>query len=145
MPRKKHDWNNLGNYIAVHESVLKKYAACFANHPRYTVTRVTELMIELTVTIRFLHRGLKLDIRKTAETKSYGRGLEVARTYSYRYAAYDKLGCVFRYCSPHESHNIFHHKHVYDPLTRRELTPPRRIGDDEYPHVHEIFEELLAL
>jgi hypothetical protein len=143
--KKKHDWNNLRNYLDVHESVLRKYASCFTNTPSYSVTRPTDQMLELAVTMHFSHKGLRLKVEKTAEIRSAGRGLESAKTYSYSYAAYDNTGCLFRYCSPHPFHNKFHHKHVYDEVTRVEVTPLKMLGEDEFPHVDEVIEELLKL
>jgi hypothetical protein len=145
LAKKKHDWNNLQNYLAVHDSVLKKYAACFANNPRYVLTRPTEYMLELSTTMRFLHKNLKLEISKVAEVEVNGRNVEAAKTYSYTYAVSDDKGCLFRYCSAHPTHNKFHHKHVYDLITRQELKPPKKLDDEEVPHIDEVIDELLAL
>jgi hypothetical protein len=34
---------------------------------------------------------------------------------------------------------------LYDPITRQQVLPPLQIGEDDYPHVDEVIEELLAL
>jgi len=100
-------------------------------------------MMEMSVTMLFAHKNLKLEIEKTAEVRVYGKGLEVARTFSYSYAVSDQIGCLFRYCSPHASHNKYHHQHVYDLVTRKQTNPPVRIDADEFPHIDEVIEEVL--
>jgi hypothetical protein len=143
--KKKHGWNRLKNYLDVHDSVLGKYSRCFTNNPSYSARRLTPQMLELSATLNFSHKGLKLEIEKTVEIAVHGKGLESARTYSYSYVVSDRSGCLFRYCSPHATHNQFHHKHLYDPITRQQVLPPLQIGEDDYPHVDEVIEELLAL
>ncbi len=68
-------------------------------------------MLDLIATIHFIHKNIQFEIKKTAEIQSHGKEWEVARTYSYSYTVSDHLGCLFRYCSPHPSHNQFHHIH----------------------------------
>ena len=69
MPSQKHDWNNLQNYLHVHEKVLKKYSACFSNQPAYKLERPTDQWLELSATLHFQHKGIKLEIDKTAEVQ----------------------------------------------------------------------------
>jgi hypothetical protein len=141
---KKHDWNNLRNYLHVHDSVLKKYDSYFANHPKYKIDRPTNRYLDMSITIHFQHKSLKLEIDKTVEIRQLGPQ-DVARTFSYSYNVSDSVGSIFRYCSPHH-HRKYHHKHVYDLITRNESKKsPLRIGEDEYPHINEVIEELLKL
>ena len=77
--------------------------------------------------------------------QSFGRGRETARTLIYSYNISDATGNFFRYCSPHPDHRPYHHKHVYDAITRDEIHPPMRLEEYEVPHIDEVIEELLTL
>lgn len=129
----------------VHEKVLKKYASSFMNQPRYRIERPTDQWLELSTTIYFLHKGIKLEIDKTAEVEVFSKGRETARTLTYSYNVSDEKGNFFRYCSPHEDHRPYHHKHLYDPITRIELLPPDRVNEESVPHIDEVIEEILKL
>jgi hypothetical protein len=144
VPPKKHDWNNLQNYIFVHDKILRQYASCFSNQPQYNPYRSTPYVLELSTVLRFHHKNLKLEIDKVAEVQVFGKGRESARTYSYTYNVSDSIGNFFRYCSPHD-HRPYHHKHTYDSITRVQIHPPQKIGDDDYPHIDQVIDELLAL
>lgn len=142
---KKHDWNNYNNYIIVHERVLRDYAGHFINNPVYDLEQVTSQMLDMRVTILLHHKHLKIEIEKTVEIQELGR-LKVARTYAYSYNVSDSIGNFFRYYSPHPSHRAYHHKHVYDEITRDEKhSSPFVVGEDDYPHVNEVIDEALRL
>jgi hypothetical protein len=53
---------------------------------------------------------------------------------------------VFRYDNFHvysrEGHPDAHHKHIFDHSTWRERTPPEWIGEDRWPHLSDVLEEL---
>ena len=144
MSKKKHDWNTWENYLRVHENVLKKYQANFPNHtPKYAVVRVTDqyyiMKIEKLELVTNKGTSVQVNIEKDVEVQP-GVRKPVARTVGYSYQAWIKVGnSLIRYCSPHESHNQFHHKH---DLTQ---TPAAliRIGNDDWPHVNEFFDELI--
>jgi hypothetical protein len=51
-------------------------------------------------------------------------------------------GMIFRYNSPHKSHNRFHHVHRYDTLgTGDELRPPIPVPQDEVPTLRQVLKE----
>lgn len=142
--KKKHDWNTWENYLRVHESVLKKYQHHFVSqNPKYSISELTDQYYQLKLDKLELKtlKGtvITINIEKDVEVQPGGTKI-VARTVGYTYQAWIKGGNnLIRYCSPHETHNKYHHKHEYlkDPIN------PVPVGDDEWPHVNEFFDELI--
>lgn len=63
----------------------------------------------------WLRGNLRMTVEKTLRTFRGADGIYVYTTqYSYNLTKQGE-GNVFRYCSPHETHNQFHHKHIFDP------------------------------
>ncbi len=144
MKKKKHDWNTWENYLRVHENVLKKYKDNFPSHmPKYAVEMITDqyyiLKLEKLELITIKGTSVQVSIEKDVEIQEGGRK-PVAKTVGYSYKAWIKGGKnLIRYCSPHDTHNQFHHKHDFtqDPPT------VIRLNNDEYPHVSEFLSELI--
>lgn len=108
---------------------------------------------QLTCLGIFLHtyRGtrVRIDIAKDIEVNPSNPKRPRARTFSYSYEAnYPKGAEIWRYCSPHDKgeaegkapHHKFHHKHDFTKDPKGEVI---LLGDDEWPHVGEFFEEIL--
>ena len=91
MPRTKHDWNTLENYISVHQAVWKKYKLNLATgKPFYSVEIITDQYWELRaegfpLTTK-LGTLIKVDIRKEVEIDDSRGNKKVARTYGYTYS-----------------------------------------------------------
>lgn len=142
--KKKHGWNTWENYLRVHESVLKKYQTHFITQsPKYSVIRFTDQYYQLRIDklelVTTKGTSIYINIEKDVEVQA-GGSKDVARTVGYSYQAWIKGGKnLIRYCSPHESHNKFHHKHDYqkDPIN------PIPINSDNWPHVNEFLDELI--
>jgi len=59
--------------------------------------------------------GVSIDVRKTLVLLTDEDADSVVQTVKYAYAAkVAGVRTIFRYCSPHESHNKEHHRHEYD-------------------------------
>lgn len=111
----------------------------------YKVSMHTERYYELECdkVLMRTYKGttIRVDIRKDVLIEDY-RGRLRAKTFAYSYSANlpnpDGRNLI-RYCSPHEDHNKFHHKHDYTTNP----TTVSKIGSDEYPHVNEFLHEVL--
>ena len=142
--KKKHGWNTWENYLRVHESVLKKYQAHFITpSPKYLVTRFTDQYYQLRIDKLELMTSkgtsVYINIEKDVEVQE-GGSKDVARTVGYTYQAWIKGGNnIIRYCSPHETHNKFHHKHDFINQPNTVI----QIGIDNWPHVNEFLDEII--
>ena len=142
--KKKHDWNTWENYLRVHESVLKTYQANFLTQfPKYSIDEITDQYYQLKIDklelITSKGTVILVNIEKDVEVQP-GAKKKIARTVGYSYQAWIKGGNnLIRYCSPHETHNKFHHKHDYVNQPNK-LIP---IAHDQWPHVNEFFDELI--
>lgn len=146
----KHGWNTWDNYFNVHEKVLKKYSKHFIDpFIKYKDEQVTENYYTLDIkktelktqngNIVFVKIEKDIEIQKGIRKK-------IARTNSYTYHCWRKLSnktadeSLIRYCSPHETHNKFHHKH--EDLA----VPPQpcliKTGEN-WPHVSEFLDEVI--
>lgn len=67
----------------------------------------------------------------------------ITETYGYSYHAWltKTNENLVRYCSPHETHNKFHHKHIYKNGEELKI---EKVGDDDWPHVNEFLDEVLG-
>ncbi len=141
----KHDWNRWDHYLAIHEKTLRFYSPYMTAVKTYSIQRRTESYFELKceqIPMR-TYRGasIRVDISKDVLVEEY-RGRLRARTFAYSYNANlpnpDGRNLI-RYCSPHDDHNQFHHKHDFtvDPET---IT---KVDEDDYPHVGEFLNEVL--
>ncbi len=143
----KHGPNTLDNYLRVHENVLKNYSKYFVTqNVVYKTTKITEnyytLEIQTLELITFSQNKVFVKIEKDVDVEQ-GTRKKIAKTYSYSYHCWKKEGEVskdlIRYCSPHLDHNQFHHKHDFTKNPEVLI----RIGDDDWPHVSEFFDEVL--
>jgi len=141
----KHDWNTFENYIRVHEKVLRDYSNYFfTQNPTYKEERVTDnyYTLELDRLGLITNKGTRVYIKveKDIHVKA-GARKPIAKLYEYSYHAWDSVSKrnLLRYCSPHEDHNRFHHRHDYseNPMITTQ------VADDEWPHVSEFFDELI--
>lgn len=92
--------------------------------------------------------GLFINVEKFLAVRVVG-GRRQVRTVRYTYRAgvegsQDRP--VFRYDNFHaysrEGHPDAHHKHRFDYTTWREIAPPEWIGEDKWPHLSDVIEEL---
>lgn len=141
----KHDWNWWENYLSIHEKTLRFYNPYMTTIKTYRLLKYTERYYELgcdQIPMRtYTGTSIRVDLRKDILIDEH-RGRLRAKTYGYTYSANlpnpDGRNLI-RYCSPHEDHNQFHHKHDFT------VDPPiiTKVGEDEYPHVSEFLNEVL--
>lgn len=150
----KHGWNSLADYISIHEKTIRFYQK-FMETPRVYSYRInTEFDHELTGLGIIFHTyhgtRIRVDISKGIEVDPSNIRRPRARTFDYTYSANIAGGQrLFRYCSPHGDHeeegsaphHAFHHKHDFTKGPKGDVI---LIGDDEWPHVGEFFDEVLS-
>ena len=149
MARLRHDWNSLENYYQVHYRVLKHYSWRFTStNVKYTHRQLTDQWEQLEIlSLMFkADRGqiVELKIEKDIEVdRSYQKPRAKTFAYSYqakRVAPDNRI--YFRFCSSHEDHNCFHHKHVFNINGTEQVI---KIDDDKWPHVNEFFDEVATI
>jgi Family of unknown function (DUF6516) len=91
---------------------------------------------------------LFIDVKKFLEVREH-RGRTQVRTVDYRYhvgVEEPEARSIFRYDNAHryvkEGHPDAHHKHRFDHTTWGEITPPEWIGEERWPHLSYVIEEL---
>ncbi|MDX1530145.1 MAG: hypothetical protein R3362_01335 [Rhodothermales bacterium] len=140
----KHGPNRLSSYIETHETVM--------GHLRRGGL-VTGDEAALVYTALFNAVGIKgriqcpgpvhVDVVKRLAILSGAGANAVVQTAFYsNNAVLVSVGNVFRYDSPHRTHNRFHHKHEYDVLQGDHEGRIVRIDDEEVrPTLGEVVEE----
>lgn len=145
MARRKHDWNDKEDFYKIHHNVLQKYQWRFLSHVSYTHSVITDQHEELEIRSALIKTDLnsivEIKIQKTIEIDTeWAR--KKARTFGYSYQAKRPSPdgrILFRYDSPHETHNKYHHKHVFSTLGLE--TEIIDVGVD-WPHVSEFLDEV---
>ncbi len=140
----KHGWNSWEHYLSIHEKTLRFYNPYMTVVKTYTIfkhtTRYYEIQCQQIPMRTYKGTDVRIDIKKDILVDEVNGRLQ-ARTVAYSYNANlpnPNGQNLIRYCSPHEDHNQFHHKHIFMP------TPQvLKIEDDEYPHVGEFLNEVL--
>lgn len=101
-------------------------------------------VIALVGTITF-DGGIRLDVAKKLRILEGEASTAMVQTFAYAYNAnVAGLGNILRYCSPHDDHNEFHHKHTYDLLAGDRSGTVTEIDADSWPTLGEVFGELHA-
>jgi len=147
---RKHDWASYQKYINAHERVLRTYSK-FMDQPKLYQKELPSdrwLILECEGIQFNTHNGnkVRVDIHKDAVIDPSIPNRPRARTFTYRFNCSNQMDALLRYDGPDleigprtPSHHSFHHKH--DFTSGREVIT--RSEDDEWPHVHEFFNEVL--
>ena len=100
-------------------------------------------VIEITGAIR-CRGGIRVDVDKILSVIGDNDDEPpLVQTTSYSYnASLDGVWNIVRYCSPHAGHNEFHHRHSYDVFGGDRTGTISRVGDDDWPTLGELLEEL---
>lgn len=141
----KHGPNKLDNYLQIHETVMERLLRdgfVLADNLEFIAVRG---YLYLTGLIECLG-GLRMQVRKEIRIWEDVGG-PMAQTESYSYNAYLPDGSnIFRYDSPHPTHNQEHHVHRYNPFgaepLRNQLT--FLLHEAERPTLGEAISELEA-
>ena len=149
----KHGWNSLKDYLSIHDKTIRFYQKFMETPKLYSHRISTEFEQSLDCIGIIFHSyrdtRVRVDVRKVIEVDASNSRRPRARTFDYTYSANIAGGPkLFRYCSPHDDyegegaapHHSQHHKHDFTKGSEEILL----LGDDEWPHVGEFFEEVLS-
>lgn len=150
----KHDWNSLQHYLEIHFKTLRLYQK-YMETPRFYAHKVeNELSHSLVcpgiIFLTYRQTRVRAEIEKYVEIDPSNPFRSRARTYAYTYNANIVGGeKLIRYCSPHQDwekegsapHHRHHHKHDFTKNSKGDV---QILGDDNWPHVGEFFEEVLG-
>jgi len=139
-----HGWNALQNYLKVHHGYLDFLRDVFVEDDELEYGFLAADLFEIRGRIKCKH-GLFMDVDKTLEVNEDNQ----VRTIKYSYHAGiegDQDRSIFRYDNAHrytrEGHDDEHHRHRYDCLNWQEIEPPEWIGQNRWPHLSQVIEEL---
>jgi hypothetical protein len=143
----KHGWNSLDDYLYQHQRRLEDYPAFIKD---YNIDFLPYFQnnhgfLVLFAEILFVNE-IKLTVEKSAEVAKFGHSRYKARTIDYSYnASIINKGNIIRYDNAHvhKGHPTIHHKHVYDPPDIEIEGSPFPLEEDNWPHMHEVIEELI--
>lgn len=143
----KHGPNRFDRYLAIHDTIMAKFASDgFVEDDGVVFSDLGagEILVEGKIQCV---GGICIRVIKTLAVVSGVRAEALVRTTSYSYNVFaDGIGNVFRYCSPHDTeeqpdHKPFHHKHVYDLLAGDVTGRVEEVGDDAWPTLGEVIEQ----
>jgi hypothetical protein len=142
----RHGWNSLQGYFNAHD----KRIADFSDEGFIVENNVSrhwrsEGLIVIMGRLRCQH-GTFIDVLKYLEVRILP-SRAIVRTQRYRYHAGVEGPAnrpIFRYdnSDTKTGHADAHHKHRFDPTTWQEIKPPVWIGEESWPHLSDVVEEL---
>lgn len=120
-------------YMATHDTVMAKLKSM--GFIGYDTLEVTRAPAAFTMSGYIACSGrMYVAVEKIMKIVEADETDPVIRTTSYNYAVgVLGTGLVFRYDSPHETHNRDHHRHEYVFGTPDEVSEPRMIGEAGWP------------
>jgi hypothetical protein len=151
VPADRHGWNELSNYLLIHERQVQAFAdegfvlsdglhavitrdrqkrpAAVAIKGRLTCAH--DLFLDIEMHLDIMERDSRAWVRLGACKYHAGIAGEAHRT-------------IFRYDTshPYTDHEDNYHKHLFDHSTWREVGTPIWIGRRDWPHLSEVLEEL---
>lgn len=153
MPASRHDWNELGNYLLIHERRVQAFVdEEFVLSDGLTVHIIRNRQKRpAAVTIKgrlICAHSLFVDTEQDLDIMERD-GRTWVRLSDCKYhagIAGETQRTVFRYDTshPYPGHEDNYHKHQFDPTTWREIGKPIWIGRGAWPHLSEVLEELQA-
>lgn len=153
MPADPHDWNELGNYLLIHERRVQAFVDegfILSNGLEESIYRDRfghPRAVKISGRLECDH-GLFLDVDKDLEVMVRD-GRFWVRIIGCKYHAGvvgDANRCVFRYDTshPYDDHDDEYHKHRFDYVTWEEIGIPIWIGRPNWPHLSDVLDELQA-
>ena len=136
---RKHDWNELQNYLVVVLRVVRDHP--FVVDDNLEIPPPSPEAGEISGDV-FCHENIILDVLKHFEIRTLGNRRQ-ARTTRYSYhARYENGGDILRYdnADQHQGHPTPHHRHDFRS-GRDEVT---HVGPD-WPHLNEVLDELMGI
>lgn len=140
----RHGWNNLDNYLAVHDACMADLQEYFVEGHTLQIETVDQRTLRLHGSV-YCHGGLVLHVTKFLELNDAHQ----VRAFGYRYQAQfaePPLRQIFRYDDAHtyerEGHEDAFHCHRFNVRTWEEIEPPEWVGYANWPTLREVLDEL---
>ena len=139
----KHGPNRLNAYLQIHETVMERQLRNgFVLSDELVFTPIHNgILLESDI---LCQGSIRLQVRKIIRILE-GEGADaLVQTTAYSYnALLPSRGNIFRYDSPHATHNIEHHAHRYDILNDGAQFPIEWLTQEEQrPTLGEVIDEL---
>ena len=137
---KRHEPNRLASYVEIHETVmehLRRGGFVVSDDLRFEFLN-DWVVLEGTI---ICQGGIYIDVFKRLAILDGAGANAIVQTVEYSYnAVISGKGNIFRYNSPHPTHNEFHHVHRFDVLNGdKRGTVERAI----WPLLSEVIEEAM--
>src|SRR5581483_496330 len=141
--RDKHGWNSWDQYLAIHTRRIRDFDHFIIDD------QLTATPTKSTVTwdgVLYCEDGIEIHVRKHQAVQQMS-GRPSVRTLDYSYHVLRRVGSrvvnVLRYDDIHlqPGHQSRHHRHRYD-AQGNEIEPPEHIGEDEWPTLGDVIEEV---
>ena len=139
-----HGWNSLENYVFLHEKHLYEHLLVKEADFEIRLVPTDHALYDAIVVegVVYCRNGLRIDVYKTGD---YDRAAKRVRMTWYSYNAWwPGAHNALRYDNNHRDEPHVYHRHAYDRETG-EQTSYKEMGRQEFPVMHEIFDELLAM
>lgn len=147
----RHGWNELGNYLLVHERRVQDFVDAgffLTSSPEVDTAydrRGLPRLVKIRGRLRCAH-DLFVDVDKDLDVMERG-GRTWVRLGDCKYHAGvvgEAPRTIFRYdtAHPYPDHDDNYHKHLFNHVTWEEVGMPQWIGRRDWPHLSEVLEEL---
>ena len=142
----RHGWNSLQSYFNAHDKRIADLSdEGFIVEDNVSRHWLSEGLIAIEGRLRCQH-GTFNDVLKYLEVRKLP-SRTIVRKRRYRYHAGVEGNAnrpLFRYDNTDikSGHADAHHKHRFDPTTWQEIEPPLWIGEEHWPHLSDVVEEL---
>jgi len=141
----KHGPNRLASYLQIHETIMEQFLrGDFVVSEELSIEPLGDGFLWMTGSVHCVS-GIRIDVWKRLRLIGDGSSHDpFVQTVGYSYdAVLGSLGNIFRYDSPHQDHNRFHHVHRYDVLRGDVHGVVHRVEpQDGWPTLGEVVEEV---
>ncbi len=137
----KHGPNRLERYLEIHETIMEQLRrGGFLLQDNLTITALhDQIIMEGSLDCR---GDIYIDVRKRLQILTDSGAASLVQTVAYSYnVVLAGVGNIFRYDSPHNDHNRFHHVHRFDVLNGDKRGFVRRVDPNTWPHLQEVIDE----
>jgi hypothetical protein len=142
----RHDWNSFEGYFNAHDRRIADLCnEGFILEDELRRNWMGRDFVIIKGRLRCQH-DLFIDVLKYLEVRETATRTLV-RTFRYRYhagveGAADRPIVRYDDSDAKAGHEDAHHKHRFDHTTWTEIEPPQWIGEERWPHLNEVVEEL---
>jgi hypothetical protein len=134
-----HGPNKFANYIETHDAVMGQFVdSGFVIANPLAITPMGNGVILIKGSLPCLG-DIRLDVEKSLKVLEGDGANAIVQTFQYTYNASLPAGNIFRYDSPHQDHNQFHHVHRFDVFDGDHIG---NVDQCEWPTLGQVIAEL---